>query len=323
MSPAAALAPPPAPVDRAGGAPVADLDRRATAFAADRMLAWGVAGGCGYAVAVLAGRSAGTAVAVALGVLLIVGAVTGVVVGLTGLTPAKALLGLRVVRARDARPVGVGAGLLRTTVLGLAGLPTLGLGAATLGWSAASDPSGRRRGLHDRIGDAVVVDTRDRPVVVDADDPPPQVVNLTAMRLLPDPPAPEPVRSAAPPPPPPAPPGPPPRPAVRWQVAFDTGEAFEVAGLALVGREPEPGPGEQVRHVVPLTSATMAVSKTHAQFQVAPDGALVVMDRGSTNGSSILRRGLERPLSPGRPTTLVDGDDVRFGDRTMRVTRLG
>lgn len=125
------------------------------------------------------------------------------------------------------------------------------------------------------------------------------------------------VPAAAPPPVVPS------RPAAtqRWRVEFDTGESFLVEGLALVGRRPEPRTGEPVRHVVPLKSTDMSLSKTHAQFQVAPDGALVVMDRGSTNGSQVLRKGHTKALTPGRPSTLLDGDVVRFGDRQMRVRR--
>ena len=112
-------------------------------------------------------------------------------------------------------------------------------------------------------------------------------------------------------------------PSARWKVSFDTGETFEVAGLALVGRRPEARAGEEVAHLVPLRSSDMSLSKTHAQFQVVPDGALVVMDRGSTNGSVLLRQGVAKPLTAGRPATLVDGDVVRFGDREMRVEKLG
>jgi pSer/pThr/pTyr-binding forkhead associated (FHA) protein len=54
-----------------------------------------------------------------------------------------------------------------------------------------------------------------------------------------------------------------------------------------------------------------------------PDGALVAMDRGSTNGSVVLRQGVSKPLTAGRPSTLVDGDVVRFGDRTMTVAKDG
>lgn len=96
-----------------------------------------------------------------------------------------------------------------------------------------------------------------------------------------------------------------------------------VEGLGLVGRQPSGRPGEPVRHVVPLRSDDMSISKTHAQFHIASDGALVVIDRGSTNGSLLLRKGVSRELSAGRPTTLVDGDRVCFGDRQMTVTREG
>ena len=106
-----------------------------------------------------------------------------------------------------------------------------------------------------------------------------------------------------------------------WRVVFDSGESFVVEGLGLVGRRPEGRAGEPVRHVVPLVSENMSISKTHAQFHLAGDGALVVMDRGSTNGSILIRRGVSRELSAGRPATLLDGDRVLFGDREMRVAR--
>lgn len=405
--------------------PPAELERRASAYAVDRVLAWGVAGGIGYGVGrLVAPDTPWVIAAVAVGALLVIGLATAVLLGTTGLTPGKALAGLRVVRMTDGRPIGVGAALGRTTVLGLAGLPTLGLGVATLAWTAAMDPSGKRRARHDALGDAIVVDVRPRPVAeVEADERPQQIVNLTAMRLLPTPAAPSaaeatPARRsedtpvpgsgprsgapaspqpsapasvpaaggwgapapgapapgapapgapvAAPPavaaPPSPAqpaaggprPPAQPParqapptpsaptsapsaapssgqpvpgrraaRPGVRWRVTFDTGESFVVEGLALVGRRPEPRDGEPVRHVVPLRSEDMSLSKTHAQFQVVPDGTLVVMDRGSTNGSYVLRGGASKNLSPGRPATLLDGDQVRFGDRVMKVVKDG
>ena len=170
------------------------------------------------------------------------------------------------------------------------------------------------------------------------------VVNLTAMRLVPP--------SATPPGRPPALPTPhdpdaptavsprqglgwplvaaaqdaPPGKRVRevagWRVTFDTGEALEVEGLVLVGRRPEARAGEHVRTLLALSSSDMSLSKTHAQFQVVPDGALVVMDRGSTNGSVLVRGGLYKRLEGGKPATLKHGDRVRFGDREMTVARL-
>ena len=105
-------------------------------------------------------------------------------------------------------------------------------------------------------------------------------------------------------------------------LTFDTGERVAVDGMVLVGRRPAGRPGESVRHLVALPSPDMSLSKTHAQVGVAgDDGALVVMDRGSTNGSVLTRQGVSRPLSGGKPTTLLDGDVVRFGDRSMEVSR--
>ena len=109
----------------------------------------------------------------------------------------------------------------------------------------------------------------------------------------------------------------------RWRVHFDNGESFVIAGLALVGRRPEPRAGEQVAHLIPLASADMSVSKTHAQFGPAPDGTIVVMDRGSTNGTVLVRQGVSRQLAPGKPAARVDGDKVVYGDREMLISREG
>lgn len=386
--------------------PPAELDRRFSAFVVDRAIGWGVSAGVGYAVWQLGDTPAGTAILAALGCAVLLGVVTAIVLGTTGLTPGKAAVGLRVVRRATGRPIGVPAAIGRTAALGLAGLPTIGMGLATLAWTAAADPTRQRRALHDRIGDAVVVDVQPVPVEAEeVDERPQQIVNLTAMRLMPVPspeqlgpvptplprpapaaapapapvpaPVPTPVPAAAPLPTPSVPPVPAPAPAPvaaraqtpapppaaprpagahraepapavrlpaeqtrirtatpeqpaaaapaaapRWRVAFDSGESFVVEGLAIVGRRPEAKPGEPVRHVVPLRSSDMSLSKTHAQFQVAPDGALVVMDRGSTNGSYVVRRGMSKALTAGRPSTLLAGDEVRFGDRTMSVEQV-
>ncbi|MER6971565.1 RDD family protein [Nocardioides sp. NPDC000445] len=134
----------------------------------------------------------------------------------------------------------------------------------------------------------------------------------------PAPPAPP---SAQPAPPPPPVPAPQPAATARWRVTFDTGQSFVVEGLAIVGRGPEPRPGEEVAHRVALSSSDMSLSKTHAQFQIAADGTLVVMDRGSTNGTTLIRQGAARALGARRPAALIDGDKVKFGDRTMDVVR--
>lgn len=370
--------------------PAASLDRRFYAFTLDRLLAWSV----DVAIALAAYHLLIKDGATLAGVLLIVAAVLvvdlglAVLQGLTGFTPGKLALGLRVVHLGTGTPIGVVPSMLRTLILGVAALPTFGLGLATLAWTAVMDRDRQRRGWHDHATESIVVDVR--PVPVEEAAPaagPRHIVNLTAMRLVP---APQPVPVSAParrapagqptpaplpgeprpanysPPELPSTPAPaapaapavapsaarrpaPPQPTqpnpsrppgsstaertimregggagiARWRVTFDTGESFLVEGLALVGRRPEPRQGEPVRHLVPLPSGDMSLSKTHAQFQVAPDGVLVVMDRGSTNGTALLRQGVTRELAAGKPTTLLSGDVVRFGDRQMTVVREG
>lgn len=342
--------------------PIAELDRRFYAFFIDRLLGWSLVAAAGFGAWFVL-DDLWPAVAVAAGVLVLCWLVLAVVVGVSGNTPGKAMVGLRVVNHGTGTPIGVGRSLLRSLVLALASVPTFALGLATLAWTAVEDRGHQRRGWHDHVAHSVVVDVR--PVdhhVDDVDDAPRHVVNLTAMRLIPAPPVEPPPtprranpeqstrRTPLPPPGQPAPvpsQAPPQRPSTtpprsgpdddgrtvvrsvpgappagpRWRVTFDNGETFVVVGLALVGRRPEPRSGEQVHHLVPLTSADMSVSKTHAQFGPATDGALVVMDRGSTNGSLLIRQGVSRPLAPGKPATLVDGDTVSFGDRQMSVRR--
>ena len=238
-------------------------------------------------------------------------------------------------------------------MLGVATLPTFGIGLATLAWTAVADPTRRRRGWHDHVARSIVVDLRPEPSAPEeADSGPRHVVNLTAMRLVPAPPQPAHSGRAAPGTAHPGRRDPTtragcarsPRPVgvpesqrtVRrspvvtptgveagWVLAFDTGERVPVDGVVLVGRRPSARPGEAVRHLVALPSQDMSLSKTHAQIGVAGDGALVVMDRGSTNGSVLTRQGVSRPLSGGKPTTLLEGDLVRFGDRSMEVSRQG
>ena len=361
----------------------ADLERRLHAYALDRVAGWGLP--LGVAAALVAGGAATWLVVLAP---LLLGAVL-VVLGATllssrGATPGMALLGLRVERPDGA--LTLSAAVRRQAVLALAGLPTFGLGLATLAWTAAADVSGRRRGWHDELVGTVVVDARPVPAAVVGPERPQPIVNLTAMRLVPpeptpagvapdvpvtptpadplptpEPPAPAPGRRRAAAPaatraPEPVPPRRAARPETRWRATADTGETVLVRGLTLLGRGPQPlagvgsgvrsggeqvvvggdggetgelargeggtqpREGESVADLVALPSTDMSVSKTHAQLQLSDDGSLVVMDRGSTNGSVLIRQGVPRHLSPGRPVTLLDGDVLRLGDRVLEIS---
>ncbi len=306
--------------------PPAGLDRRFYAFALDRLAAWPVIALAGLLAwrSLISEGSVAAGVGLVLAVALAVGAVHTALLGTHGSTPGKGLLGLRVVDVGTGGPIGLGPAALRTLVLAGAGAPTFGLGVAALAQSAVLDPERQRRGWHDRLAGSLVVDLRPppqpvEPPVGDGETVATQLVNLTAMRLAPPGPTPVPDLRPAPVPDPVGPDAAP--PGHGWRVTFDSGETLVVEGLGLVGRRPEGRPGEPVQHLVPLGPDARSVSKTHAQLQVAPDGALVVTDRGSTNGSTLVRSGVARELPPGRPTTLLEGDVVRFGDRTMSVSR--
>jgi uncharacterized RDD family membrane protein YckC len=315
----------------------AELERRFRAFVVDRVVAWGVVAAAAYLVLrhVVDPDRPVTGVVVVAALVLAVGAALAVPLGLTGSSPGRAAAGVRLLDARTGAPLGVGRAMRRQLVLGLATLPTFGIGVAVLAWTVATDPGGRRRGWHDRVVGSEVVDVRATRRVEDVaedgaeDAGAPQLVNLTALRLAP-------VVSAVPDGsalaralrPRPGLPG----AAVadvgrsgsndgRWRVEFDTGESVLVDEPVLLGRDPEARPGETGHRLVPLRSADMSLSKTHAQVRLTADGLLVVTDRGSTNGSTLLRQGAVRELPVGRATTLLDGDRVRFGDREMRVRR--
>jgi len=167
--------------------PVAELERRFYAFVIDRLLTWG-------AVAVLCvglwllDLEPLVIVAAGVGALFVMWLVLAVMTGVAGTTPGKSATGLRVVSEDSGTPVGVGRALLRSAVVGLATIPTIGMGLLTLAWTAVEDRDRQRRGWHDHLAKSVVVDVRPVEVVEEQEDSAPRaVVNLTAMRLVPAP----------------------------------------------------------------------------------------------------------------------------------------
>ena len=134
--------------------PVADLDRRFYAFAIDRAIAWGIDAAAAVVLVqvLIEPGHLWAGVAAIVGVVILVGAVFAV-----RARPdrharrAWRSSAIRVVREGSGTPIGVRAALLRQLILGVAALPTLGLGVATLAWTAVMDPDGRRRGWHDHV----------------------------------------------------------------------------------------------------------------------------------------------------------------------------
>ena len=99
-------------------------------------------------------------------------------------------------------------------------------------------------------------------------------------------------------------------------IQLDTGDRFDLAGSALIGRNPRPEPGENVAHALPIDDPTQSISKTHLLIEVTPAG-ISVYDRHSTNGSALDRQGTLTELVPGVPVSVQPGDVVRFGDRSL------
>ncbi|WP_213283615.1 RDD family protein, partial [Cellulomonas hominis] len=79
--------------------------------------------------------------------------------GTRGWTVGRRALGLRTVDVRTGRPIGLGRALGRYLVVVLGAL-ACGIGQAVVLLSPLFDGTGRRRGWHDRVGEAIVVDVR-------------------------------------------------------------------------------------------------------------------------------------------------------------------
>lgn len=104
---------------------------------------------------------------------------------------------------------------------------------------------------------------------------------------------------------------------------LDTGEIIPIARHGVLGRDPVSPTGDPSDILIALSGDTLSVSKTHLEFGVdeaSGSGAVWVSDRGSTNGSAIVRGdGAEYVLDPGERITLVPGDRVRVGTRMLAV----
>jgi pSer/pThr/pTyr-binding forkhead associated (FHA) protein len=74
--------------------------------------------------------------------------------------------------------------------------------------------------------------------------------------------------------------------------------------------------------VVAIDDPERSISKVHLAFGLEPDGRLWVMDRGSTNGTVVVGPdGRSAALVAGSRATVAPGWTVRFGRRTVQVTR--
>lgn len=108
-----------------------------------------------------------------------------------------------------------------------------------------------------------------------------------------------------------------------WVAELDDGREIAVHGLVLLGRNPQPAEGEADAELVKLPDESRTVSKTHLALGV-DDAGLFVVDRGSTNGSTITAPG--RPAVPAgafHAVSVSEGSVVSIGDHWVRIRRSG
>ena len=106
-----------------------------------------------------------------------------------------------------------------------------------------------------------------------------------------------------------------------WVAELDDGREIPVRGLVLLGRNPQPEEGESDAALVKLSDESRTVSKTHLALGV-DDAGLFVVDRGSTNGSTITAPGRAAvPAGPFHAVSVSEGSVVSIGDHWVRIRR--
>ncbi|WP_347977651.1 RDD family protein [Microbacterium sp. ProA8] len=99
-------------------------------------------------------------------------------------------------------------------------------------------------------------------------------------------------------------------------LTWDDGTRMAVYGRTLYGRNPA---NEHGAVSIPVRDETLSLSKTHFEIGGDSTGAWIV-DRHSTNGTTLVRDGARIPLSPGVRTNVRAGDTFEFGDRRVAVS---
>lgn len=106
-----------------------------------------------------------------------------------------------------------------------------------------------------------------------------------------------------------------------WSVELDDGRAIDVDGLVLVGRNPSSRLGEEDARLVKLPDESRTVSKTHLALGV-DDAGLFVVDRGSTNGSTVTTPDrVSHACAPHTAVSVEEGSVVSIGDHWLRIRR--
>jgi len=106
----------------------------------------------------------------------------------------------------------------------------------------------------------------------------------------------------------------------RFVLQFSTGESVSVSGTGLVGRNPNPEPGEYFDSLITISDPGKSVSKTHLEFG-QDGGAFWVSDRHSGNGTVVREPGAPpRRCDAGKRYRIVRGSRVDIGEQFFVVS---
>jgi len=106
-----------------------------------------------------------------------------------------------------------------------------------------------------------------------------------------------------------------------WSILLDDGRRIALDGLVLLGRNPQPKAGEEDAQLIKIADETRTVSKSHLAVGVDAGGVYVI-DRGSTNGSTVsTTNGMSSRCRAGEMVRVGDGAIVSIGDHWLEITR--
>jgi pSer/pThr/pTyr-binding forkhead associated (FHA) protein len=106
----------------------------------------------------------------------------------------------------------------------------------------------------------------------------------------------------------------------QFALRLDTGQSIPVTEPVLLGRNPDASMHPDARPL-PLADASRSLSKTHLLVRPVA-GGFEIVDCGSTNGSGLIRDGIEYAATAGAAVPVHDGDTIRMGDRLATVVAL-
>jgi hypothetical protein len=107
----------------------------------------------------------------------------------------------------------------------------------------------------------------------------------------------------------------------EWSILLDDGRRIALDGLILLGRNPQPDAGEEDAQLIKIADETRTVSKSHLAIGL-DSGGVYVVDRGSTNGSTVsTTNGMSTRCKAGEMVPVSEGAIVSIGDHWLEITR--